>query len=441
MNAREVAVRVLREVDVGGVKSDTAIAMHFSSAPLDAVDKAFAMHMIYGTLREKMKIDYIIQQFYRHDYSKMDPDVKNILRIGVYQLFYLTKVPKWAAVNESVELAKRLKSQFLGNLVNGVLRNIANNIEAISFKIKGGTFADQIALQYSHPKWLLDRWLERFGFSEVQELMSANNQIPKISFRVNTLKTSIEALRERLRQSNLSFQDTPVEGFITPERFFDMEPFLKEGLVSVQSESQGMACLLLEPKPGERILDMCAAPGGKSTCLAEKMNNQGHITAIDLYDNKLQQIRTLAQTLGITIIETLKADARKFVPSEKYDKVLLDAPCSGTGVLARRAELRWRLSPNDITTMQKLQRELLENAVRCVKDHGVIVYATCSLEPEENYRQIESFLEAHPDWRVQSASEILPAELHQYVCESGAIEVLPHRHHMDGAFSVRLVKR
>jgi 16S rRNA (cytosine967-C5)-methyltransferase len=441
MTAREVAVKVLREVDFGGVKSDTAITTHFSIAPLDAVDKAFAMHMIYGTLREKMKIDYIIQQFYRHDYNKMDPDIKNILRIAVYQLFYLTKVPKWAAVNESVELAKRLKNQFLGNLVNGVLRNIANNIESISFKTKGGTFADQIALQYSHPKWLLDRWLERFGFSEVQELMSANNQIPKISFRINTLKTEVSKFLEQLAQSKLTFQESPVFGFVVPERFFDMEAFLKEGLVSVQSESQGMACLLLDPKPNERILDMCAAPGGKSTFLAERMNNLGHITAIDLYDNKLQQIRSQAQTLGINIIETVKGDARKFTPTEKYDKVLLDAPCSGTGVLARRAELRWRISPNDITTMQKLQRDLLENAIRCVKDDGVIVYATCSLEPEENYRQIESFLEAHPDWRVQSATEVLPVELHQYTCESGAIEILPHRHHMDGAFSIRLVKK
>ncbi|MCS6988732.1 MAG: 16S rRNA (cytosine(967)-C(5))-methyltransferase RsmB [Chloroherpetonaceae bacterium] len=441
MTAREVAVKVLREVDFGGVKSDTAIATHFAASQLDPVDKAFAMHMIYGTLREKMKIDYIIQQFYRHDYNKMDADIKNILRIGVYQLFYLTKVPKWAAVNESVELAKRLKNQFLGNLVNGVLRNIANNIDAVSFKVKGGTFADQVALQYSHPKWLLDRWLQRFGFSEAQELMTANNQIPKVSFRINSLKTTVSDFREKLAQRNIAFQESAVFGFISPERFFDMEDFLKEGLVSVQSESQGLACLLLAPRPGERVLDMCAAPGGKSTFLAELMRNDGHVTAVDLYDNKLQQIRAQAETLGATIIETVKADARKFAPTEKYDKVLLDAPCSGTGVLARRAELRWRLSPNDIVSMQKLQRELLENAVQCVKDDGVIVYATCSLEPEENFQQIESFLKAHPEWRVQSATEILPPPLHQYVRESGAIEVLPHRHHSDGAFSIRLVRQ
>lgn len=440
MTAREVAVRVLREVDFGGAKSDAAIATHFSSSQLDAVDKAFAMHMVYGTLREKMKIDYIIQQFYKHDYNKMDADIKNILRIGVYQLFYLSKVPKWAAVNESVELAKRLKNQFLANLVNGVLRNIANNVESVSFKVKGGTFADQVALQYSHPKWLLDRWLQRFGFSEAQELMTANNQIPRISFRINQLKTSVAEFRETLAQRRIAFQESPVFGFVSPDRFFDMEEFLKQGLVSVQSESQGMACLLLAPRSGERILDMCAAPGGKSTFLAELMNNDGQVTAIDVSEPKLQQLRSQAETMGIGIIETVKADARKFSPTEKYDKVLLDAPCSGTGVLARRAELRWRLSPNDIVAMQKLQRELLENAAKCVKDDGVIVYATCSLEPEENHQQIEAFLKAHPEWRVQSASDILPPTLHQYVRESGAVEVLPHRHRLDGAFSVRLTR-
>jgi 16S rRNA (cytosine967-C5)-methyltransferase len=441
MTAREVAVNILREVDYGGVKSDTAITNYFSASELDAIDKAFAMHVIYGTLREKMKIDFIIQQFYKHDYNKMDADVKNILRIGVYQLFYLSKVPKWAAVNESVELAKRLKNQFLGNLVNGVLRNIANNLESVSFKVKGGTFADQIALQYSHPKWLLDRWLERFGFSEAQELMSSNNQIPKVSFRINPLKSSPSTFRAMLHEKQIPFQETALSDFVVPERFFDLEPFLKEGLVSVQSISQGLACLLLAPKAGEQILDMCAAPGGKSTFLAEQMRNTGRLVAIDLYDNKIHQIQAAAAALGISIIETEKADARKFAPAEKFDKVLLDAPCSGTGVLARRAELRWRLSPNDIAEMQILQRELLDNAARRVKENGAIVYATCSLEPEENFRQIERFLDAHPDWTVQRATEVLPPTLHQFVCESGAIEILPHRHHLDGAFSIRLVKK
>ncbi len=441
MTAREIAIKVLKEVEVGKSKSDTAISHYFNESSLEALDKAFAMQVIYGTLRERMKIDHVIEQFYNHDFKKMDPDVRNILRIGVYQLFYLTRVPKWAAVNESVELAKKTKNQFLGNLVNGVLRNIANNLESVTFKVKGGTFADQVALQYSHPKWLLERWLQRFSFQEAQDIMAANNQIPRVAFRVNRLKTTPEAVETLLSEKQLSFQKSFIDGFIVPERFFDMESFLKDGLVSVQSESQGIACLLVDPKRGERILDMCAAPGGKSTFMAERMQNEGKIVALDLYQSKISDIHRGANTLGVKILESAKIDARQYHSDEKFDRVLLDAPCTGTGVLSRRAELRWRLSPNDVTAMAKLQRELLENAVTLTKDHATLVYSTCSIEPEENWQLIEAFLDDHSDWKVENAKDILPESLHQFVNEHGAVEILPHKHHLDGAFAVRLVKK
>ncbi len=441
MTAREIAIKVLKDVETGKSKSDTAINHYFNESSLEALDKAFAMQVIYGTLRERMKIDHVIEQFYNHDFKKMDPDVRNILRIGVYQLFYLTRVPKWAAVNESVELAKKTKNQFLGNLVNGVLRNIANNLESVTFKVKGGTFADQVALQYSHPKWLLERWLQRFSFQEAQDIMAANNQVPRVAFRVNRLKTTPAAVEALLTEKQLSFQKSLVDGFIVPERFFDMESFLKDGLVSVQSESQGIACLLVDPKRGERILDMCAAPGGKSTFMAERMQNEGKIVALDLYQSKISDIHRGANTLGVKILESAKIDARQYQSDEKFDRVLLDAPCTGTGVLSRRAELRWRLSPNDVTAMAKLQRELLENAVTLTKDHATLVYSTCSIEPEENWQLIEAFLADHPDWKVENAKDILPELLHQFVNEHGAVEILPHKHQLDGAFSVRLVKK
>ncbi|MFN3393571.1 MAG: transcription antitermination factor NusB, partial [Candidatus Thermochlorobacter sp.] len=279
MTAREIAVKVLKDVETGKAKSDTIINGYFNQSSLERLDKAFAMEMVYGTLRERAKIDHIIQQFYNHDYQKMDVDIRNILRIGVYQLFYLTKVPKWAAVNESVELAKKLKNQFLGNLVNGVLRNISNNIETINFKVKGGTFADQIALQYSHPKWLLERWLTRFSLQEAQDLMMANNTPPTISFRINPLKTTLAEIEQMLSEKQVHYKKSLLENFLIPEKFFDMEELLKMGYASVQSEAQAIACMLLGAEPGERILDMCAAPGGKSTFLAEQMRNTGKILA------------------------------------------------------------------------------------------------------------------------------------------------------------------
>lgn len=441
MTAREIAVKVLKDVETGKAKSDTIINNYFNQSSLERLDKAFAMEMVYGTLRERAKIDHIIQQFYNHDYQKMDVDIRNILRIGVYQLFYLTKVPKWAAVNESVELAKKLKNQFLGNLVNGVLRNISNNIETINFKVKGGTFADQIALQYSHPKWLLARWLTRFSLQEAQDLMSANNTPPTISFRINPLKTTLAEVEQMLSEKQVHYKTSLLENFLIPEKFFDMEELLKMGYASVQSEAQAIACMLLGAKPGDQILDMCAAPGGKSTFLAEQMRNTGKILALDLYGNKLQDISRLATTLGISIIETAKQDARLFQTEEKFDRVLLDAPCSGTGVLSRRAELRWRLSPNDITTLAKTQRELLNNATRLVKDEGIIVYSTCSIEPEENQQLVNAFLYDRPDWMIQDAREVLPTALHHLVNPQGAVEILPHIHHLDGAYAVRFIRR
>jgi 16S rRNA (cytosine967-C5)-methyltransferase len=321
-----------------------------------------------------------------------------------------------------------------------VLRNVANNLETVSFKVKGGTFADQFALQFSHPKWLLERWIEYFGFSEAQELMAANNQIPKITFRLNRLKNPMETVIAGMDERKVVYQKGVIDGFVIPEKFYDLEPLLNDGAVSVQTESQALACLLLDPKPGESILDMCAAPGGKSTFMAELMQNTGHIMSMDLYENKLEDINRLAAALGITTITTLKADAHNYKTETKYDRVLCDVPCTGTGVLARRAELRWRLTAADITSMSNLQRAILGNASRAVKPDGVVVYATCSLEPEENERQVENFLKVYPEWRIQNAKEILPESLHGFVNESGMVRVLPHKHQMDGAFSVRLVK-
>ncbi|NTW48367.1 MAG: 16S rRNA (cytosine(967)-C(5))-methyltransferase [Chlorobiales bacterium] len=441
MKAREIAVHTLREIELNHVKSDTSLNRHFGSTPLAAVDRAFTMQIVYGTLREKMKIDHVLSQFYRHNFDQMDIDVKNILRIGVYQLMFLGKVPRWAAVNESVELAKKMKGQFLGNLVNGVLRNISNHLGTIEFSIKGGTFADQIALKFSHPKWLLERWIASYGFPTAQQIMEANNQIPKIAFRINRIKTTQEALIAKLEQENIPYEKSRLADLIIPERFFDLEPFLHTGEVSVQSEAQALACQLLNPKPDQCGLDMCAAPGGKSTYLAELMENKGTITSLDLYENKLLDISNLAKTLGITIIKTTRHDAITFSSPEKFDFVLLDAPCTGTGVLSRRAELRWRLKPDDIRTMSGLQSRLLENAAKLVKDDGVIVYSTCSIEPEENGQLIDAFLSQHPEWKIQPATDVLPADLHDLVGENGTITLLPSENGMDGAFSVRLIRK
>lgn len=442
MTARELSVKILKDIDHGKHKADVILTRHLDSSTLNTVDKALVMQLTYGVVRQKMTLDFVIQTFYKHDFGKMDTDIKNILRIGIYQMMYLTRIPKWAAVNESVEIAKTVKNQFLGNLVNGILRNVGNNLDTLEFKVKGGSFDDQLALRHSHPVWFVTRWTQRFGFPEVERLLEANNKTPHVSFRINTLKTTPEAFFKTLDEAKVQYEKSKIdETFFTPHNFFDLKPSLDAGLVSVQSESQSMACKLLAVKESDLVLDMCAAPGGKSVALAQQMKNGGKIISLDLYVNKLKLINDLAKKLGVTNIQTVEGDAREFTYQQKFDKILLDAPCSGTGVVAKRVELRWQRTPQDLADLAELQKALLNNAVNNLADGGAIVYSTCSIEAEENEDMATWFLQQHTDFRIQDATEVLPDNVHPFVSAFGAVEVFPHRHGIDGAFAVRFVRK
>lgn len=274
-------------------------------------------------------------------------------------------------------------------------------------------------------------------------MLACNNESPLTTFRINTLKTSPETMFEAMKDASVTFSTSVPEQFILTKDFDACKPFIHLGLLTVQNPTQALPCLLLNPQPGNIILDMCAAPGGKATFLAELMQNKGSLVAVDRYPNKCKKIMQRAEVLGITIIQTVAEDARTMRPGKSPDAVLLDAPCTGTGVLGRKAELRWRTSLEKLDELTSLQAELLDHAAKLLKPGGILVYATCSVEPEENQMQIDSFLERHPDFSRESPPVTLSQDIfREQKTAPGSFLTLPGQHEgYDGGFAQRLRKK
>ncbi|AOS84080.1 16S rRNA (cytosine(967)-C(5))-methyltransferase [Chlorobaculum limnaeum] len=409
MTARELALRVLLELD-GMRKSEELLNRMLETSGLGKSDRALAKELVAGTLKYRLQCDYVIARFYRHDYAKAAEVLKNILRLGVYQLMHLDRVPRSAAVNESVKLARKYKGDHLAKLVNGLLRNISKE----SIILDGWTAdlpeAKRLSIIYSYPEWLIARWITRYGIDAASTMLAHGNLPPATGYRINRLKTDPENLLVKPELSDAK-RVTGAEGlghFFFSKSFDRMEPLLKEGLVSVQNPAQGLTCLMAAPEPGSTVYDMCAAPGGKSTFMAELMENRGCVIALDRTAAKVARIASNAEALGITIIEPREGDALTFDPGCAVDTILLDAPCTGTGVLGRRAELRWRTTAEKLRELVELQAAMLDRAASLLSPGGVLLYATCSVEPEENEHQVEAFLQRHPDFVMESSRLTLP---------------------------------
>lgn len=409
MTARELALRVLLELD-GMRKSEELLNRMLETSGLGKSDRALAKELVAGTLKYRLQCDYVIARFYRHDYAKAATVLKNILRLGVYQLMHLDRVPRSAAVNESVKLARKYKGDHLAKLVNGLLRNISKE----SINLDGWTAdlpeAKRLSIIYSYPEWLIARWITRYGIDAASTMLAHGNLPPATGYRINRLKTDPENLLVKPELSDAK-RVTGAEGlghFFFSKSFDRMEPLLKEGLVSVQNPAQGLACLMAAPEPGSTVYDMCAAPGGKSTFMAELMENRGCVIALDRTAAKVARIASNAEALGIAIIEPREGDALTFDPGCAVDTILLDAPCTGTGVLGRRAELRWRTTAEKLRELTMLQAVMLDRAASLLSPGGVLLYATCSVEPEENEHQVEAFLQRHPDFVMESSRLTLP---------------------------------
>jgi len=434
--SRRVALEHLERV-----AQDDAYVDHLSADDEDARTRRQARELVAGVTRQRRWLDFVLARAYNGDYDTIEDRLRHILRLGLYELLFQS-TPTRAVVHQYVELAKQMLRPGAGDLVNALLRTIDRDREFIP-EPDTGVRAKDLALRHSHPTWMVRRWLDRFGPDETAELLQWNNRRPAHHVRVNPLRTSMGEMKAWLDEHDVVYTDSPYLGDTL--RLRRLQPLMGEdgpladGRVAVQDESAGLVVRALDPQPGETILDGCAAPGGKTLTIAAAMNGEGTIHAVDQHEGRLERVREGAETHGVADLvgaeaADLKAVADRDDPPQA-DRVLLDVPCSGLGVLSKRADLRWRRTPEDIEQLLALQDDLLEAAARLVRPGGLLVYSTCTIEPEENERRVEAFLEEHADFERESVAEFVPDEV---VTDAGDLATLPHRHRMDGAFAARL---
>ena len=436
---RGSAVKILNRVERTDAYLDKLLEAELRSEEINDLDKSLLTEIVNGVLRWQMKLDWVLNGFFHGNFTKAEVTVKNSLRAALYQIMFLDKVPHHAAVNEAVEFVKRIRGEKAGNLVNAVLRNIIRNIDGIHYPDVTIDAAKYFAVMYSHPVWVVRRWMNRFGFAETEKLLHANNERPNLSLRINTSKTTVENFLELLRSQNVVFEKSKYLGnFVRTTNLSNISQteLFRKGFFSVQDESAGIACQLLGVQPGDRVIDMCAAPGGKTNFIGEMLHGKGEVIAVDKYATRLNLVKSSCERLGIANVKIVAADSKEF-STEPADKVLLDAPCSGLGVLAKKPDVKLKRDADDIRDLVNLQRLLIENAATLVKNGGVLVYSTCTTEPEENFGIIRMFLQQHPEFDIDSAAQFVPPSL---VTTDGYVETFPHVHGMDGSFSIRLEK-
>lgn len=446
VDAREVALKVINEVESKGAYANIALAheinRRISQGQLSDQDRRFITELVYGTVKAGATLDWILSIYLNRPITKIAPVIRNILRLGIYQLFFLEKVPVSAACNQSVELAKKYGHAGTVKFVNGVLRNAARSPEKIEYPSQEIQPAKYLSLKYFHPEWLVERWINRLGFSACEGLCQTNNITPPLSLRTNTIKIDRKQLQQRLEEEGVLCHEsvwTP-EGLVCHQHpSLSTLKSLQEGLFQVQDESSMLVAHILDPKPGEFIIDACGAPGGKTTHIAALMNNTGQILSTDIYEHKLEITRENATRLGLTNIETRALDAvtlDQFFPG-KADKVLVDAPCSGLGVLRRKPDSRWRKTADILQDLPKLQAAILTSAAQCVKPGGTLVYSTCTTEPEENQNIVNNFLNTHSDFDLEPAGEFLPIQKRP----DKMLQLWPHLDGVDGFFIARMKRR
>ncbi|MGH7373607.1 MAG: 16S rRNA (cytosine(967)-C(5))-methyltransferase RsmB [Candidatus Rokuibacteriota bacterium] len=436
--ARYEALHILMRVERDRAFADIALEHALERARLDPRDASLCTEIVYGTLRWRRHLDWRLAPHLNRPLAKLDPWVRALLRLTLYQLVFLDRVPRWAAVDEAVSVA-RLKSRVPGpaEFVNAVLRSFtrapapprppADPIEAAS-------------VRWSFPDWMAARWITRYGPDEAERLMAALNERPPVTIRANSLRISREDLAARLRDEELAETDPTAlapEGLTVRRGGVGRWAAFTSGWCSIQDEASMLIARLLDPQPGELVADTCAAPGTKTTHLAQLMGNRGRIVALDPNAARLRLLAQAATRLGVTIVEahTGGVAAASGRWKNRCDRVLVDAPCSNLGVLRRNPDVKWKREEADLGRLAEKQQSILTAAAGLAKPGGRLVYATCSLEPEENDIVVRAFLAAHADWRVDA-----PADFPVAPDAGGVIRCLPHVHGTDGFTAVRLVR-
>jgi 16S rRNA (cytosine967-C5)-methyltransferase len=410
---RQIAVRVLLLRLQGQEYTENLFEQELSTQRLTPADRGLCQELVYGIARRQLTLDWLINRKTEGRAQKQELQV--LLQLGLYQMFFLDRIPNHAAVHETVELAKQLGFGPQAGFINAVLRGYTRE-RVETEKLLADLKTSQPALGYSHPEWLCARWIARWGAEKAGELMALNNVTPRTYARVNHIKADLAKISGQWAAEKVTFAPRQYD-WTGADLVFELEshPALagmrsfKEGMFYVQDPSTLLAVRELNPQPGDSVLDLCAAPGGKTTFIAQLMQNKGRITAQDNQPERLEMIKENCARLGATIVEaSLAPDAMIENPAKKFDRILVDAPCSNTGVMRRRVDLRWRVRAEEIERLRAGQLELMRRAAARLKPGGTLVYSTCSLEPEENQSLIAEFLTGHPQFRLEKERELIP---------------------------------
>jgi 16S rRNA (cytosine967-C5)-methyltransferase len=443
---RRAAFDILIRVEKERSYADILLDRELSTGTMGNADRRLLTELVYGVLRRMGYLDHVIGHFASKPLDRLDPPVRVLLRLGLYQFMVLDRIPVSAAVNETVKIAREVVPRAAG-FINAILRRASETGDKIGYPDRERQPAHHLSVRHSHPLWLTEMWLEQLGLEEAEALATVMSEIPPVTIRANALRISRDALLASLRESGFTAAPTPYSpAGITlatgqPPRLL---PGHGEGLFSIQDESSQLAALLLAPQPGETVLDLCAAPGGKATFLAELMGDTGRVLACDIRQQRVRLIDESASRLGITSVVTRTVDAlkpldqlRQELPGGMADRILLDAPCSGLGTLRRNPEGQWWKNRDTIRLMAVNQLTMLKQAAELLKPGGVLLYSTCTTTLSENEEVVERFLASNPRFSAEPLGPLFPAWQELFTAQ-GNFRSWPHRHGMDGFFAARL---
>ncbi len=441
-NVRETALDILEAVEKNQSYSNLLLNQYIKRNNLDEKDIGLLTELTYGCIQRKMTLDFYLSPFIAKN-KKIESWVRQLLRLTLYQMVYLDRIPERAAIYEAVEIAKKRGHKGISGLVNGILRSIQReglpSFQSIEDRI------ERLSVETSHPYWLVDRWIELFGYDETLKMCQLNLTAPIMTARVNLTRTTVEQCLELLEDEGFTVKRSS----IIPEAIYCLKGNLalskafREGYITIQDESSMTVAHALGAKESEVILDACAAPGGKTTHIAEKLNKTGQVISLDLHDHKVKLIQENAARLNLPNIEAKTLDSRlvqNHFEQESFHRILLDAPCSGLGVVRRKPDIKYTKKESDLLQLKKIQKTLLESVSVLLKKDGILVYSTCTIDPEENQQVIQEFLQEHPEFiRDTTLSERMPSEIRPYI-KNGEIQILPQHFNSDGFYIACLRK-
>ncbi|MEK3974476.1 16S rRNA (cytosine(967)-C(5))-methyltransferase RsmB [Psychrobacillus sp. FSL K6-1267] len=431
-NVRDAALTILMAVEKQQAYSNLLLHQTIEKYNIEPKDRALLTELTYGTLQHKMTLDYYLKPFIK---GKLDDWVRQLLRLSLYQIHYLSRIPDHAAVNEAVNIAKRRGHKGISGVVNGILRSILR--EGVSSTESIVDDVERLSIETSHPLWMVKRFISEYGFETTKKMLEENNEPPVTTLRVNLFKRTVEQVMHLMTQEGYVVAQSEV----IPECIYLFNgqaaktTAFQKGFVTIQDESSMIPAYALQPEPGMIVLDMCSAPGGKTTHIAEKMKNTGKLVAMDIHQHKLKLVKENAERLGFSFIETVEKDGRKaseLFPEQTFDRILVDAPCSGLGVMKRKPDIKYTKNEKDFDSLKPIQLKLLDEAYKLLKPNGLMVYSTCTVDKEENEGTAKLFLENHPDMQLKSFPDVVKNIKQQE--EDGMLQLFPQDLRSDGFF-------